>query len=238
MVDYDLVQKSYNELVASGDIYNVVSGPEQENIINQQKAYLTRRSAYYLWLRNNSYGLLSKTTGTNVMGLSTDIILLKNGDFYDIATDIEIGAGYRAVKTVNSGITTDANLIPRWVLPTKELAGLDVVPPEPPIPPTDDINAKLDKIIATQVVIAKSIDDCIELINDNTAIIKSQMNMHTLDIINTGNNNTGKLINEMYNNTERIMNEINKIKPVEVTHPDYAGKLGMNMTFSPKILQK
>lgn len=245
MVGYDLVKKSYDELVASGDIHDVPFSPSQDNIISSQKAYLTRRAAYYLWLSNPNNGLLSKTTGTNVMGLSIDIVLMKNGDFYDIATDVEVGNGFRAVRTVNAGIQTGVDLIPRWVLPTKELAGLSDVPPIPPEPPDDDINAKLDKIIATQVVITKMIDDCIELINNNTTIIESQMNMHasniinaanqnTMNIINVESNNTENVISEMNRNTENIIAEINKVKPIDVTHPDYVGKLGVNMTFSPR----
>lgn len=145
MEHYDQVQRAYDELVADGSIKNVNPGPGQDQAISEQKAYMTRRAAYYLWLLDNNYGLLEKLTGTNVGGLSIDITLKKSGEFFDIATDVEVANGIRAVRPVNPGGSTDTSLIPRWILPTKEMAGLNGGGPPPPV--DDDINRKLNQIL-------------------------------------------------------------------------------------------
>jgi len=145
MEHFDQVQRAYDELVASGDITVVPPGPNQAQTVDEQKAFMTRRAGYYLNQVDAGYGLLSKTTGNNVMGLSVDFILHKpEGGGYDIATDVQVPNG-ATVRPVNSGMSPSADLLPRWVQPTKELAGLNG---DTPPPPTDDINAKLDLIIS------------------------------------------------------------------------------------------
>ncbi len=169
MEHYDQVQRSYDELVASGDIHNVPgpAGAEQDAAIDEQKAYMTRRAAYYLNLIDSDYGLLSKTTGTQVQGLSTDITIKKsNGEWYDIATDVEIGGGVRAVRPVNAGINIDASLISRWVQPTKEMAGLSNGNGGGTIPPVDEINAKLDEIIKNQALYTQAIINIMTTMQD------------------------------------------------------------------------
>jgi hypothetical protein len=206
MLDFYLVQDAYNELLASGNITVVPAGPNQDNIINEQKAYLTRRAAWYLYKLDPMYGLLSKTTGTNVQGLSTDIVIRKNGDYYDIATDGPVTGGVK-VTPVNSGASHDASLVPFWVQPTKELAGLNGEV-EPPIPPSD-IEAEL-----------ASIQSGITAILATVATIKN--NQIT----------TGQLM-ESYHT--QVMANLVEILEKPVKFPQYTGKLGMSMTFSPKV---
>jgi len=122
MERFDLVQRAYNELTESGDIKFLPDGtPDMERRIEEQKAYLTRRSAYYLTTEHDSnIGLLSKTSGNNVMGLSVDIVTRKtDGTFWDIASD----NGHQAVP-IDAGAQQDSTFPSRWVQPTKELAGL------------------------------------------------------------------------------------------------------------------
>lgn len=203
MQNFDQVQRAYDELVASGDITIVPNGPAQDNTINEQKAYMTRRAAYYLNLIDPNYGLLAKVTGTNVMGLSTDIVIKHNGDYYDIATDIYASGG-RKVSPVNGGATNDPTLIANWVQPTKEWAGVNGVIPIPP----DDTDAKLDAILASQTGIAGTLNT---FLSNQTAL--------------------GNLMESYHTTVMTLLQEILD-KPIE--YPQYAGKLGLSMTFSPK----
>lgn len=163
MENFDQVQRAYNELIKSGDIYTTSDSQQIEN----QKAYLTRRAAYYLNLIDSNIGLLSKTTGNNVMGLSTDIVMKRDGDYYDIATD---SAGL--VQPVNSGVTHDSSLVSKWVQPTLELAGLTTNPIPVPVPisvPPDDykeIINKLDTLNNNLMSAMDSIASLLKLITD------------------------------------------------------------------------
>lgn len=144
---------------------------------------------------------------------SKDVVCLKDPF---IGWDILLGAGTPDPKLSLNGESIDlTGQYFETVVPINFLD--DAIPPTPP---TDDINAKLDKIIITQAEIIK-------LINDSVTLLEIQ-----------AQNNTENLINEMIRNTDKIISEINIVKPIEVIHPDYVGKFAMNMTFSPKILQK
>jgi hypothetical protein len=96
-----------------------------EREAEENKARLTRRAAYLIHQANPNIGLLRKETGNNVMGLSVDLILDRtNGEFADIASDVDDGDGFRRTTAVFIP-KHDPALIPRWVQPTPALAGLE-----------------------------------------------------------------------------------------------------------------
>ena len=172
MENFNLVERAYNELINSGEIYSTSDPQSVEN----QKAYLTRRAAYYLNQIDNNLGLLSKTTGNNVMGLSTDIVIKRNGDYYDIATDF---AGL--VRPVNSDIVSDPSLASRWIQPTKELAGLTNIPPVvppviPPIVPPIVLPDDYQKFLNILTTLANNQIEILDLINTNQLEIMSKLN--------------------------------------------------------------
>jgi hypothetical protein len=202
MQNFDQVQRAYDELVKSGDIYYVGASAPQD-IIENQKAYLTRRAAYYLNLINPDFGLLSKTTGNNVMGLSTDIVVKHNGNYYDIATDAAIGNDSRLVQPVNSSVVSDPLLASRWVQPTKELAGLTS-----PIPVPTPIPVPIPPVIPP---ITPS-NDYKEIINKLDAL----------------NNNQVEAFNTITELLKLIVN-----KPITVTFPDYKSSGWLTITLSP-----
>ena len=197
MENFDKVQKSYDELVSLGIIHDIPFSLNQETEVNEQKAYLTRRAAYYLNQVDPDYGLLAKTTGTNVQGLSTDIILRKkSGIYYDIATDVSLPNNYRAIRITNSGAAVDISLIPNWIQPTKELAGITNGGSNNggSTEPINDVSVKLSKILDGQTTL-------------------------------------GNLM-ESYHS--QVMSLLQDILDKSVTFPEYTGKLGLNMTFTPK----
>ena len=216
MEHFDLVQKSYDELRASGAIVPVAPGPDQERAVEEQKAFLTRRAAWYLFNVDNGYGLLSKTSGNNVGGLSVDITLHKpEGTAYDIATDIEVGGGARMAAPVNAGGNIDTSLLPRWVQPTAELAGLpdDGNGNGNGEPPDDDIMAKLDEMQGQ-----------IEAGLHKQDMMQEQLNLQTA------------LLNQMAAVLDQILN-----KPVPpggkfpIIYPNYAGRvLGFTVVLNPQ----
>lgn len=145
MERFDLVEKAYNELVAEGKIFPTATQFEE------QKALLTRRAAYYLNQVDSNLGLLAKTSGNNIQGFSVDIILNKNGDYWDVATDTSLGGPERLAKPVDGATQHDESLIPRWVKPLPMWCDFPVVedptvpPSTPPDTPPDDI-LTLDKL--------------------------------------------------------------------------------------------
>lgn len=209
MEHFDQVQRAYDELVASHDIFVVPAGPNQGQTIDEQKAFMTRRAAYYLNQVDANWGLLSKTTGNNVQGLSVDVVVKHDGTWNDIGTDAEVTGG-RIVKPVDSGANNDPSLAARWVQPTKELAGLNGgTPPEPP--PTDEVLAKLDHIIAQNDSLKASQDAQTALLNQQTAIL----NQHT------------QLL-------QAILDKPSEGGKFPIVYPNYSGRLvGLNVNLTP-----
>lgn len=106
-----------------------------------EKARLTRRAAYLINQLDSNIGLLSKTEGNQIDGLSVDIIIDRiSGEFADVASSQPLRNGVRIIPVWVP--KQDKNLIDRWVQPTRELAGLtdSTEPVKPPIviPPTID----------------------------------------------------------------------------------------------------
>ena len=137
---YDLVQQAHSELVAEGQIRRRTDQEEVE----QDKGLLTRRAAYYANAqRDSQHGILTKTYGNNSLGYSVDIIVHRDGTFWDVATD----SGGLA-QPVNGGPAgPDPELAARWAQPTADLAGLDDDGPGP-APGPDDEDDDLDDILA------------------------------------------------------------------------------------------
>jgi len=141
------VQTAFDQLVSEG--FPLLSTNREE----EEKARLTRRAAWLIHQIDRNIGLLQKTSGNNVLGLSVDIIIDKtNGDFADVASSEEIGAGNRRIMPVWVP-KNDTNLISRWVQPTPELAditpGSSPQPPDPgtiptPLPEESQVLARLD----------------------------------------------------------------------------------------------
>jgi hypothetical protein len=145
---YDLVQRAHSELIAEGKIRRRT---EQEDV-EEDKGLLTRRAGYYSNTeRDASIGILEKTSGNNSAGYSVDILIAKDGRFWDIATD---AAGL--AQPVDGEERYDPALAAKWAQPTRELAGI-TAPPQPgpgpipgpiPTPGRDEILESLDEIIA------------------------------------------------------------------------------------------
>lgn len=160
MKDYrEQVALAYAQLVAEG--YPLHSTPNEE----QEKARLTRRAAYLIYQADRNIGLLSKTSGNNIMGLSVDIIIDgTNGEFADIASSRSLGDGQ--VEIIPVWVPNrDTGLIARWVQPTADLADIKPtgeveIPGEVEVPDElkseiilaalDRIDKKLDRVISAQ----------------------------------------------------------------------------------------
>jgi hypothetical protein len=115
---YDLVERAYHELVQEGKIAPRTD-PEQ---VEQDKGLLTRRAGYYVFtFEDPTIGLLEKTSGNNSLGYSVDLLLRRvDGTFWDVATDKD-----GAAAPLNGGPSgPDPELVPRWRMPTAELAQL------------------------------------------------------------------------------------------------------------------
>jgi hypothetical protein len=144
---FDLVQRSHSELIAEGKIRR----RSDQEAVEQDKGLLTRRAAYYSNIeRDANIGLLEKTTGNNSMGFSVDILLDKDGSFWDVATD----QGGMAMPS-DGEERFDPELAARWAQPTAELAQIDSAPPvigpgpgPDPTPDVDEVVALLNDIIA------------------------------------------------------------------------------------------
>ena len=145
---YDLVQRSYAELIQEGKIKK----RDEHEQVEQDKGLMTRRAAYYAnTLRDRDHGILEKTGGNQSEGYSVDIIIQKDGTFWDIATDDGTMA-----KPVNGSERNDPELAPRWRQPTKELAQIEdggvVEPPPGPGPGqpsgNEEVMSKLNEMSA------------------------------------------------------------------------------------------
>jgi len=142
---FDLVQRAHSELIAEG----LIRRRTDQAQVEEDKGLLTRRAGYYSNTEGDpGIGILSKPTGNNSEGYSVDILIHKDGHFWDIATD----SGGMA-QPVDGEERYDPALAARWAQPTAELAALDETPgpgPAPPLPDDDDdeIMAALDQVIA------------------------------------------------------------------------------------------
>lgn len=116
---YAQVERAHAELVAEGKI-KPRHIPEE---VEQDKGLLTARAGYYVYLDEDpTVGLLEKTTGNNRLGYSVDLLIRRlDGTFWDVATDKNGMA-----QPLNGGPSgPDPELVPRWRVPTAELAQVE-----------------------------------------------------------------------------------------------------------------
>lgn len=165
---YDQVERAYRELVAEGKIKH----REQQEEVEQDKGLLTRRAGYYANIVDHSIGILTKTSGNNSQGYSVDIVIHKDGTFWDIATD----SGGMA-KPVNGGPANGPDLIPRWAQPTAALAGIDgdVDPPPGPVdpPPDSELEARVVKLEDVALLHQSRLNDLQAMVSSQTDQIRS-----------------------------------------------------------------
>jgi hypothetical protein len=107
----------------------------------ESKALLTRMSCWRLHQSEPSWGLVRKTSGNQVRGLSTDLIMWRpTGEIVDVTTDdggrIQAMWGVRAPQ--------DALPPDRWVAPTPEGPQAVAAPPETPAAPPTIIQQTVD----------------------------------------------------------------------------------------------
>ena len=153
---FDLVEQAYQELVNEGWIKELPPGNQQA--VEDQKGVLTRRAALYTNARDAEYGILEKKTGNNSEGYSTDIIINKDGNFYDVASD-----NGTIAFPIQGGDHFDLGLVPRWRQPTRALAKLDEVPepipePEPNPEPPDEVKKLLIELFNMQLETKAQVD--------------------------------------------------------------------------------
>lgn len=120
---------------------NIVLAEEEE----EGKAQLTRKAAWAITQENPNIGLMSKTSGNAVAGLTVDVIMDKSdGSGADIASSKPEAPGFVTITSVWSTYlpNIDPEWLSRWVKPTQELANLpgpmsdaEPEPPDPPEPP-------------------------------------------------------------------------------------------------------
>jgi hypothetical protein len=127
------------------------------------KARLTRVAAWRLHQQDARWGLVKKTTGNQVQGLSTDLLMWQStGEIVDIVTD----DGGRIAVLWGTRPLTDALPLDRWVQPQPE----DVTPVEPlpsPVPPVDLSEVlKLLREIRADVALIKPAVDAVRLAQD------------------------------------------------------------------------
>jgi hypothetical protein len=203
---FDLVQRAHSELIAEGKIRRRTD-PEQ---VEQDKGLLTRRAGYYSNVeRDPTIGILEKTTGNNSAGYSVDILIAKDGRFWDIATDANGMA-----MPVDGEERFDPALAARWAQPTKELAQIEEGMPGPgpgPDPPDPDNNDS----------------QIIEMLDQVIAMLERAQEVHARD--------TAAIIARDDLNTERILDRIEEV----VDNAEASGKkalalyLAMNRPDAP-----
>jgi hypothetical protein len=160
-----------------------------ERETEENKARLTRLAAYLIHKQNPDVGLLAKTYGNNVMGLSVDLVVERTtGNFADVATDVDDGDGFRRIAAQWIALPADVNTSDRsrWVEPTAALAGLSE-PPEPARPPStpppdevvddsavrfDAIDARLSGLEAGLRRQAKTLDQTLQAVNRSLALLE------------------------------------------------------------------
>ena len=96
-------------------------------------------------------------------------------------------------------------------MPAQYQPGDVITPPEPP---TTDINAKLDAILDNQGTILNKL---------SLVLVKEEQIMKDM------NNNQNELLSVL----NQMMNAINNISTGVTVFPNYTGRLGMSMTFTP-----
>lgn len=112
----------------------------------QGKAQLTRATAWQIHLtKNPNIGLLSKTSGTQVGGLSVDVLMDRtDGSWVDCASSRPAADSNVEILPVwvdHPESNLDPAWMSRWVQPTPELANapgplkIKGTPPKPPDPP-------------------------------------------------------------------------------------------------------
>lgn len=176
---YDQVQRAHTELVSEGKIRHRYNAEEVE----QDKGLLTRRAAYYVNRENNgSHGLLEKDYGNQSMGFSVDIIIARDGTYWDIATD----TGGMAMPANGGPAGPDPELAARWRMPTAELAQIDEGGSGPGVPSPPNVIADNTEIIA-------KLDQILQLLNDAGA----QQASDTASIIARGDFNTERIIDRI-----------------------------------------
>lgn len=133
---FNLVERAWLELKEEGKI----ARRTEERQVEDDKGLITRRAAYYVHEVDPNFGILEKTQGNNSRGFSVDIIIHRDGRFWDVATDRDGEA-----VTINPGEKFDTDLLPRWRKPTRELADLppleqpgETQPKPEPSPVIDD----------------------------------------------------------------------------------------------------
>lgn len=145
---FSQVQRAHSELLTEGKIRHRYNEVELE----EDKGLVTRRAAYYVNTENDpNHGLLEKNVGNNSQGYSVDIILHRDGTYWDVVTD----SGGMAVP-IDGDARVDTSLIPRWRPPTAELAQVDEgLPGEPGEGPiggggsNEEVVSKLNEILET-----------------------------------------------------------------------------------------
>jgi hypothetical protein len=134
---------------------------------------------------NASHGLLEKDYGNQSMGFSVDIIIARDGTYWDIATD----NGGMAMPSNGGPSGPDPELAARWSYPTAELAQVDEGGgglPGSPTPPN---------VIADNTEILEKLDQILEVLKEadtqqasDTAAIIARSDFNTeriIDRINT-----------------------------------------------------
>jgi hypothetical protein len=138
---FELVQRAYDDLRREG----LIAPRTDQDAIEQDKGLLTRRAGYYIHSSKDvTIGLLEKTSGNNSLGYSVDwLVRSTDGEGWDVATD----DGTQALPVNGSPHGPNPENIPRWRLPTAELAQMPdggTTPPQPTPPP--DYDARLQAI--------------------------------------------------------------------------------------------
>jgi hypothetical protein len=183
-----------NQVLSEFTSNNVPAAEEETG-----KAQLTRAAAWEIYKIDSDIGLLQKTSGNNVDGLSVDVIVSKStGDWTDIATATGVGTPTVTIEAVwitHTGTPPGA----RWIQPTAQLAlkpgpmsrsgSVGPTPPSPtpdPTPGYKEIMDALNVIINTQLVHT----DKMNQITSQAAGNMAKMNEHD-------DNNTDKIIQEL-----------------------------------------
>ena len=130
---YDCLTRAHAELQAEG----LIKPRSTQDEVEQDKGLITRRAAYYVNTeRDQTHGLMEKSSGNSSAGMSVDWILRQtDGVGWDVTSD----DGVNAFPVNGSEHPPDASYIPRWRQPTADLAQLPDAPVDPEPPDAQDI---------------------------------------------------------------------------------------------------